>query len=420
MKTWTELTHFAGFDWASDHHDVVVVDKSGAIVANKTFEDTAAGWREYQECVKAYPALGVAIETCHGAAVERLVSSGATIYPVNPKCAERYRDRKAPSGVKSDDRDAWSLADALRLDGHTWRALRPEDPVIQEMRQLCRDEVALIEQRTAFVNQLQQALREYFPAALEAFDDWSKPYAWAFIEMFPTPQELVKAGKRKWRAFLHTHKLYRRETYEKRMACFEQATQFCGTAPTTAAKSLLALTLAKVLRPLERQLDDYRGRIRLLFEQHPDSKLFRSLPGAGDKTAPRLLSEIGSDRARFDEPEALQCLAGTAPVTYQSGKMRKVYIRRACNKHLRHVVHWLADLSRQVCPWASAYYQKKREEKKTHACALRCLGQRWLKILWTMWQSNTVYDPDLHQRNQIKHGSWVLQLLSAPQPQPAK
>lgn len=419
MKTWTELTHFAGFDWASDHHDVLVVDKSGAIVANKSFEHTAAGWREYEECVKAYPALGVAIETCHGAAVERLVNSGATIYPVNPKCAERYRDRKAPSGVKTDRRDAWSLADALRLDGHTWKALRPEDPLIQELRQLCRDEVALIEQRTAFVNQLQQALREYFPAALEAFDDWSKPYAWAFIEMFPTPQELVKAGKRKWRAFLHTHKLYRRETYEKRMACFERATEFCGTAPTTAAKSLLAVTLAKVLRPLERQLDDYRARIRLLFEQHPDSKLFGSLPGAGDKTAPRLLSEIGSDRARFDDPEALQCLAGTAPVTFQSGKMRKVYVRRACNKHLRHAVHWLADLSRQVCPWAKAYYQKKREEKMSHACALRCLGQRWLKILWTMWQSNTTYDPDLHQQNQINHGSWVLQLLPAPKPQPS-
>ncbi len=420
MKPWSELTHFAGFDWAKEHHDVVVVDKSGGVVAEFSFENTAAGWQQYYDRMRAYPAVAVAIETCQGAAVERLLQGDATVYPVNPKSAERYRDRKGAAGAKSDRGDAWSLADALRLDGHTWRALVPEDPLIQEMRQLCRDEVALIEQRTAFVNQLRQALYEYYPAALEAFDDWTKPYAWAFIEKFPTPQALAKAGRRRWNTFLHTHKLYRPETYEMRMECFARATEFCGTAPTTAAKSLLAVTLAKVLRALEHQLKEYRRKIRALFDQHPDSKLFGSLPGAGDKTIPRLMSEIGSDRARFDNHEALQCYAGSAPVTYQSGQMRKVRIRRACNKHLRYAVHWLSDLSRQKCPWAQTYYQQKRRENKSHACALRCLGQRWLKIIWKMWQTGTPYDAELHQRNQIKHGSWVLHLAGTPQSASAK
>ena len=44
---------------------------------------------------------------------------------------------------------------------------------------------------------------------------------------------------------------------------------------------------------------------------------------------------------------------------------------------------------------------------------LRCLGQRWLKILWKMWQTKTSYDPDLHMANQLKHGSWVLAVTSA-------
>ena len=109
--------------------------------------------------------------------------------------------------------DAWSLADALRVGGHGWKALAKEDPLVAELRLLCRDEVALIQERTALINQLQSALREYYPAALEAFDDWTVPSAWAFVEAFPTPQALVSAGKRKWEKFLHTQQLARPQTY---------------------------------------------------------------------------------------------------------------------------------------------------------------------------------------------------------------
>jgi hypothetical protein len=99
-------------------------------------------------------------------------------------------------------------------------------------------------------------------------------------------------------------------------------------------------------------------------------------------------------------------------VTYQSGKVKKANIRLACHKILRHTVHLWVNLSQDQCPWAQTYYQKKREQGQTHACALRCLGQRWLKILWKMWQTRQPYDPELHQRSQVKHGSWVIALTS--------
>ena len=227
---------------------------------------------------------------------------------------------------------------------------------------MCRDEIALIEQRTALICQLRAALGEYYPTALEAFEDWTWPSAWAFVEAFPTPDALLKAGKRQWEKFLHTHKLYRPDTYEKRLSLFVQAQTFCGSAPTTQAKSMLAVAVAAQLRVLESHLDKFRGRIRELFAQHPDHELFGSLPGAGEKLAPRLLAELGDDRERFDSPEALQCYAGTAPVTYQSGQIKKARFRRACQKVLRQTVHLWANLSRTKCPWAEAYYQKKREE----------------------------------------------------------
>jgi len=413
MKAWKEITHYAGFDWAKTHHDVIVIDAAGKIVADFRIEHTAAGWQQWREQLEVFPALAVAIETSQGAAIEKLLDGGCTVYPVNPKSAQRYRERKVPSGNKTDKVDAWSLGDALRVDGHGWKALEPQDPLTQELRLLCRDEVALIEERTALINQLQQTLYEYYPAALEAFEDWTKPAAWAFVEAFSTPEILTKAGKRKWQNFLHAQKLYYSETNAKRLEIFARADCFAGSPATTRAKSRLALTRAKQLALLQRQLDQYRAEIEKLFAQHPDHDLFGSLPGAGPKLAPRLLSEIGDNRDVFSDPQALQCYAGTAPVSYQSGKIHMVRLRRQCNKRLRSAVHLWANLSRQTCPWAQTYYTHLISKGKSHACALRCLGQRWLKILWKMWQTRMRYDAELHQKNQLLHGSWVLKIKPA-------
>jgi transposase len=411
MKPWTEITHYAGFDWARDHHDVVIVDRQGQIVADFCFQHSLPGWKEFADKVKSFPALAVAVETNQGAAVDQLLQLNYTVYPVNPLSAKSYRERKAPSGQKTDRLDSWSLAEAMRMDGQQWKALQPLDPLTQQLQLLCRDEISLIEQRTALINQLQQALVEYYPAALQAFEDWTQPFCWDFIIQFPTSQKLATAGKRRWETFLHTHKLWRPETAPKRLEIFQNACQFCGSAPVTSAKSLLAQSLAKLLNFLQLQLDQYRQQIEALFKQHPDHDLFGSLPGVAQTLGPRLLGEVGGSPQRFESTEVLQCVAGTAPVSFQSGQIHRVRVRYQCNKVLRHTVHLWAQCSLRVCPWAEVYYRQKRAEGKSHACALRCVGQRLLKILWRMIQNRTVYDADLHARNQKKHGSWVLNLM---------
>lgn len=405
---------FVGFDWASDHHDAVAVDAVGSIKLELTFDDTAEGWASLrkqlmQQVGPDLSLVAVAVETCQGPAVERLLEMGCCVYPVNPKAAKQYRERKSPMGDKGDRLDAWSMGDALRTDGHGWRSLKADDPLTQELRILCRDEIGLIQQRTALACQLQAALHEYYPAALEAFDDWTAVSSWAFVETFSTPQKLVKAGKRRWEKFLHVHRLARPETYERRMEIFARADQFAGPAAVTNAKSRLAVALAGQMRVLERQLQEYRQAIEALFAKHPDRDIFGSLPGAGDKLAPRLLSELGQQRDRFDDPQSLQCYSGTAPVTKKSGKSCRVQFRQGCNKILRTTVHLWVDHSRSECVWAETYYQQKRK-RMSHACALRCLGQRWLKILWKMWQTHTTYNEALHTQNQTKHGSWVMSL----------
>jgi transposase len=414
MKDWKDITHYAGFDWARDHHVVVIVNPDGQIVADFEFDHSLEGWQRWGEKTKPWPHLAVAIETNQGAAVDQLLQRGYTVYPVNPVAAASYRKRKAPSGTKTDHVDGWSLADALRVDGQGWKPLQPQDPLTQKLRLLCQDEVSLIEQRTLLVNQLQQALTEYYPAARQAFDDWTAPYSWEFILQFPTPSALVQAGRRRWEKFLHTHKLWRSQTVERRLALFAQAEQFQASEPIVQAKSQLAVSLCRLLLTLDQQLSQYRQQIEALFKDHPDHDLFGSLPGAKKVLAPRLLAAIGSDPQRYGHQQVLQSYAGTAPITYQSGKIDKTKMRWACDKFMRHTVHLWANSFRKASAWGQTYYQQKRQDKMSHACALRCLGQRLLKILFRMLVDKKPYDAERHALNQKKHGSWVLALTTKP------
>jgi transposase len=166
-----------------------------------------------------------------------------------------------------------------------------------------------------------------------------------------------------------------------------------------------------VLQSLEHQIDEYRRRITQAFERHPDHPIFGSLPGAKEKLGPRLLGEIGADRQVFPEADSLLCLAGASPVSYQSGQLRKAHIRWACNRVLRYTVHLWVDQSRRRCPWAQAYYRAKRGAGHSHASALRCLGKRWLKILWRLWHDHAAYDEGKHLQRLQERGSFVWQRL---------
>jgi hypothetical protein len=414
-EQWQQYQGFGGLDWGSQTHSVVVANQAGKVIEAFEIEHSALGWKKFREKLQPYGSIPFALETSQGVAVDQLLEAGMIVYPLNPKSAQAYRERKAPSGVKDDRLDAWSFADALRVDGQAWKALRPEEPLIKELRLLCRDEVSLIEQRTAFIEQLRHALAEYYPAALEAFKDWTSVSAWMFLERFPTPDSLAKAGKRKWQNFLHSRRLWGSDQGARRMEIFARAEQFAGSPATIKAKSLLALSLVKMLFAVEKQLELYRKRIEELFARHPDHDLFGSLPGAGPKLAPRLLSEIGDDRERFGgDAQKLQCLAGTAPVTRRSGKKAKkywhVHQRWACDKHLRHALHLFSEQSLSRCVWAELYYHHHRQKNQSHASALRRLANRWLKIIYKMWIDRTPYNAELHHRNQVQHGSWIFQL----------
>ncbi len=410
---WDGLTHYAGFDWGRKAHHVTVFDARGKCVLATAFDHDAAGWASLRDKLRALAGkelsvVGVAIETCRGPAVEKLLELGCAVYPMNPKAASRYRERHAPSGTKDDALDSASFGNALRTDGHRWRRLDPEDPLTQQIRLTCRDEASLVRRRSSLVCALREALHEYYPAALEAFDDWTSPSVWAFVQRFETPAKLARCGKKAWDKFLHDQRLYRPQTYDRRIEVFGRATELTAPRAVTEAKKLLALSLISQLKVLQKQLTKYRKAIDGLFDSHPSRAIFDSLPGAGEKLAPRLLGECAEATERYDSAKGLECCSGAAPIRFQSGQVSVTRMRRACIKPLRHAVHLWAGASLKSSVWARAYYDKKRSEGKTHACALRCLARRWLRILWKLLETGQAYDESVHLRNQMNRGNLVL------------
>lgn len=405
---------FAGVDWGDEKHSVCVIDEKGETEAAFDVPHTPADLDAMISRLKTLePLIGACIETSSGLLIDALVGAGVNVFPVNPKVAKAWRDGWSASGSKTDPSDARMLAHGLRQHHAAMRPLSRDSALARELAILCADEKNLIQQRTALVNSLLSALKTYYPQALDWFSDWSRPAAHDFILTFPTPAALSSASKKKLIGFLKTHhiglstsRLDRIERTRRGDApAWPQDTAVC------AAKSLLAVSLAKQLRTLDTALRQYRKRIAELFDSHPDADIFSSLPGAGEKLAPRLLSSFGDNRAKFQSARSVQQLSGVVPVRHQSGKLRFDRFRFACNRDFRDAVTSFAYQSTRFCPWAKAFYDNAREKGQTHFCALRNLAAKWLTIIYRMWIDRSPYNGALFMQSLKDHGSPIATTL---------
>jgi len=173
----------------------------------------------------------------------------------------------------------------------------------------------------------------------------------------------------------------------------------------------VALDAIAKLRAIQHSIDQCRKHIDELFAKHPDADIFTSLPGAGTKLAPRLLSDVGSQRDRYESALAVQQISGVAPVTRASGKSRHVRIRWACRKEFRHDLYWLAFCSLKESTWARGFYDQARARGDSHALALRKLGYKLVRIIFRLWQDRRVYDEQHYLLSLQQHGSPLVAAL---------
>lgn len=385
-----------GIDWADEQHAYCVMDETGGLVTHGTIPHAPEGVAHLVNTLRAHatePAeICAALETRHGPLVSALLDEGFTVYAINPKAVHRHRERFRVAGAKSDLRDAWVLATLLRTDRALYRPLLPDSELAQELRTLTRDRVELVRTRTMLSNQLTACLKAYFPEFLDLFEDPDRPMALALLQTFPTVEALQRASPRRLEAFLRQHHYpgSARKAQEIHHRLHQPTFRIAPVVVRT--KSRLALTLARQLVVLGEQIAAYGAEIERVLRSHPDGELYRSLPGAGDLLAARMVGELGDNRERYHEAAIAQCEAGTAPVTRSSGTVRTVHFRRACRHPLREILWQFAFCSLLHCPWAKEYYRAARARGKHHAEAVRMLGNVWLRIIIAMRRDRRAYD----------------------------
>jgi len=388
---------FIGDDWAEDHHDIHVMDADGARLAVRRLPEGLAGIRGFHELVAAHaedPAqVVVGIETDRGLWVEALSAASYQVFAVNPLAVARYRDRHQVSGAKSDAGDAKLLADLVRTDRHNHRPIAGDTPTVEAIKVLARGHQNLIWTRTRHTNALRSALREYYPAALEAFDDLADRDTLAILGRAPTPADAKRLSVSKIRSALKAAGRQRNlDTRALQIQEMLRSEHLAAPAAVTAAFGATTRAAVGIIAELNHQIADLEAELATHFETHPDADIYRSLPGLGVILGARVLGEFGDDPNRYTTAKCRKNYAGTSPLTVASGKKRAVLARHVRNRRLYDAIDQWAFCALRTSPGARTFYDHHRAAGDTHHQALRALGNRLVGILHGCLRHHTHYD----------------------------
>ena len=378
---------FVGIDWAEAHHDACIVDEAGQVLSKARVPDGIEGVRRLHEliaeCSDEPGDVTIGIETDKGLLVGALVAAGYRVFAINPFASSRYRDRHATSGAKSDPGDAKMLADLVRTDRHNHREIAGDSDLAEAVKVLARAHQSLIWTRRRQANQLRNALREFYPAALAAFGSaLTSGDAMSVLAHAPSPQLGAKASRSSLIAWLR--KGGRKRNLGDRAVAIRTALrseQLQAPPILSAAYADIVGSLVAVIAGLNDQIAALEAKLTAGFEAHPDAEILRSLPGLGSVLGARVLAEFGDDPNRYVDAKARRCYAGTAPITKASGTRRVVLARIARNKRLADACYLWAFSSLTKSAGARGHYDRCRAKGDTHNQALRSLGNKLVGIL---------------------------------------
>ena len=385
----------AGVDWAKDDHAVCVVDSDGEVLVRFAVEHTAAGLKHLIARLLKTGVSEVGIERGDGPVVEALLAAGLVVLVIAPNQLKNLRSRYGSAGNKDDRYDAYVLADVVRTDRRRLTPLTRSTPATIALRSSVRSRRDMVEHRVAAANQLRSHLQIVFPGVVGLFADLDSQISLAFLERFTTQAKadwLTPARLGAWLAKIgYSGKVAPEILYQRLIAAPRGTTDVDAEAHATTTLAFVA-----VLRTLSTQIATLADSIVEQLEIHPDAHIVKSLPRAGTLRAARLLAEIGDARGRFPTAESLACLAGVAPSTRQSGKVKAVTFRWSADKQLRDALCDFAGDCRRASPWAEDLYQRARARGHDHPHAVRILGRAWANVIWRCWQNGVAYDPDRH------------------------
>jgi transposase len=395
-----EIAAFIGLDWADQKHAVTVQESGSDQRHRVTLDHTPEALQSWIQSLRVRyggKPVAIAVEQKRGALIYALMHvEFLHLFPVNPVAVAKMRQAFYPSGAKDDPGDADLLLDILISHRRHLRVWTPDDALTRSIQLLTEDRRRVVDERTALTNQLTAALKMYFPQALEWFGELHALRACAFLQRWPTLQQLKQATPSSIRKFYKDQGYRGDEKREQLLANIKKAQPLTQDSAVLLSCSMKVTILVRQIALLTEAIEQYDEKIAALFAQHDDSTLFGSFPGAGPALAPRLLSAFGSDRNRFELAAEIQQLYGIAPVTEKSGTGVWIHWRLACSKFMRQTFHEFAGRSIIESDWARASYDQLRKRGKSHHAALRALAFKWIRVMFRCWKTRTPYDEALY------------------------
>ena len=388
--------YHVGIDWADQKYDVTIVNQTGEIIGkNLTIAKNITGFEKLITTLRTLSenteAFKIGIETPHNLLTDYLMDLGYAVFALHPGAMKSLRKRYRQSTARDDEFDAYVLADVMRTDKACWQNVDFGCELIREIRILVRDHHQFIGLQTALGNRLRSVLKMYYPEYIHFFSDVTCKTSLAFIDAYPDFRSAQRLSQEQLNDFFKEHHFRNQRTINKIYELLH-GKHLSVPRALQEAKKIIARGCVKMLSETSAILDTYLKRLKLLLDQHPDSKLFLSYPGVGYTNAARLLALFGDNRRLYTNVSELTALTGTCPVTEKTGNSRVIYYRRSCNKFYRDIIHQIAFCSLKESQWAKAYYRKHRAMGKKHNHALRCLANIHLRILFAMWKTRTCYD----------------------------
>ncbi len=415
----TELSQFKaiiGLDWADKKHDVCV--QATASGQRKTYQIQHKAEKIDEWARALYRRYGgpiaVALELSKGPIVSALQKYDFfVIFPIDPTTLANYRKTFTPSGAKDDPTDAELALDLLLCHPDHFQPLQPQSVEMRTLMTLVEQRRRLMNDRVRLTNRLRNALKQYYPQALEWFDRIDTPLFCDFIKRWPSLAQARRARKATLQKFFHEHHMNRKALLEQRVTAIKSAVALTTDDAVIVPFRLQALTLVAQLEVALESIRIYDDEIAALAPQHPDYDLFRALPGAGPLLAPRLLVAFGEQRERFTSAAELQKYAGIAPVTERSGQSTWIHWRWQCPTFLRQTfVEWAAQTINKSY-WAGLYYYQQRAKGCSHQAAVRALAFKWIRILYRCWVTRTPYDEAKYLKALQERGSPLLKMAEA-------
>jgi hypothetical protein len=255
-----------------------------------------------------------------------------------------------------------------------------------------RTHKTLIWERTRHAHRLRHALRDYFPAALEAFEDLDAPDTLELLARAPDPAAAARLTTAQISAALKRARRHHIAAKAGQIQAVLRAAHLGQPAIVTAAYAASVRALIAVLATLNEQITTLQGQVEAYFGQHPDAEIIMSQPGLGPVLGARVLAESGDDPGRYASARARKNYAGTSPITRASGKKKTVAARYVRNDRLIDALMAQAFTALHASPGARACYDRQRARGASHNAALRQLANRLTGILHGCLKTRTLYD----------------------------